>query len=480
MRLGGWVIRALATCVVAVASCVTAAAQSSPSTETWQLCTSREPARTDQAIEACSAIIAASRDGSEAAATAHGYRGIALMRRGSAQEREKAIADLEQAVGAGLESSIAYLFRGYLNLARQNFDRAMADYDESIRRDPQNRPSLSDRPRAAERHEARAAPENDNALREDRPDAAALVARAHAHVAKGDWSRAIADLDQALKLDSTSPLAVDAFATRATARYMTSDFAGAIADCDAALKLNPRHEQALKMRSFAHVAQATASSNGGFGALPNELQVYVAHGPAGACGPKCEDWLAVEGTPDMQGPRRLIAALDRLGTRKLPVVLNFRGRSNLHSAMSIGKILRERGFEVTVGQTRVDGCRDPLQAECIALKRSGKPVQGALIPSVACEIACVLSLAGGVRRTVPDITTVVIGGMWVGNRIGLEAEPVFREGRHVQYRDLIKVHLTQMGVDPRVADMMEEHYDSHGATRLSREDLARLRIVTAQ
>jgi hypothetical protein len=92
----------------------------------------------------------------------------------------------------------------------------------------------------------------------------------------------------------------------------------------------------------------------------------------------------------------------------------------------------------------------------------------------------VLSLAGGVRRTVPEATPVLIGGMWVGNRIGLQAEPLFREGRHVRYRDLIKVHLTQMGVDPRGADMIEEHYDSQRATRLSREEIARLRIVTAQ
>src|SRR5262245_5884505 len=115
MRLGYRLIRALATCVVAGASCIAAAAAQTPapSSEIWTLCTSREPALADQAIEACSAIIAARREGSEAAATAHGYRGIALMRRGgNAQEREKAISDLEKAAGAGLDSSIAYLFRG--------------------------------------------------------------------------------------------------------------------------------------------------------------------------------------------------------------------------------------------------------------------------------------------------------------------------------------------------------------------------------
>jgi hypothetical protein len=214
--------------------------------------------------------------------------------------------------------------------------------------------------------------------------------------------------------------------------------------------------------------------------MPDALMVYVARGPAGACGAKCDEWIAVEGTVDWDGPRRLIAALDRLGARKLPVVLNFRGASGFTPAMSIGKILRERGFEATVGQTLVDECDDPLQARCMALKRAGKPLNATLVPSKACGVACVLGLAGGVRRTVPDATTVVIGGMWVPNRIGLAADAPFREGRHVRFRDLIKVHLTQMGVDPQVADMVEEHYNSPRATELSREDIARLRIVTTQ
>jgi hypothetical protein len=68
----------------------------------------------------------------------------------------------------------------------------------------------------------------------------------------------------------------------------------------------------------------------------------------------------------------------------------------------------------------------------------------------------------------------------VGNRIGLEAVDPFRDGRRVQFRDRVKVHLTQMGVDPQVADMMEKHDASPGTTELTRQDVARLRIVTAR
>src|SRR5262249_19515927 len=193
-------------------------------------------------------------------------------------------------------------------------------------------------------------------------------------------------LDRALQLDSTSRLAGEAFAMRATARYQLTDFAGAIADCEAALKLNPRNEQALKIRSFAHAGQGTASSKSGPTSLPDALIVYVARGPAGACGDNCEEWLAVEGQVGWGGTRPVTAAVDRLGTRKLPVVLNFRGRSGFQPAMSIGRILRERGFDTTVGQTLVEGCGDPLRAECVALKRSGKPVKATLAPSKVCDI----------------------------------------------------------------------------------------------
>jgi tetratricopeptide (TPR) repeat protein len=556
-------IGTLAICVAASVSCIAAAAaqSSASSPASMALCASFDVRVADQAIEACSAILAASDNDSAAAAMAYGYRGIAVARRGrNAQDREQGLRDLEKAVSAGLDTAIAYYFRGQLDLLRQNPDLAIADSDEAIRRDPQFAPAYVIRGAAlaAKQDHDRAAAAFGEAIRIDPTYARAFVWRARAFIARADWSRAVPDLDRALQLDSTSRLAAEAFtnrasarlgmsdiagavadcdevlkltasdeqalrirasafvtrarasfaradwnravpdldqalqldsepqakayafATRATARYQMSDFAGAIADCEEALKLNPRNEQALRIRAFAHVAQGTASSTDGPTSMPDALMVYVAHGPAGACGERCDEWLAVEGTVDWDGPRRLTAALDRLGTRRIPVALNFRERSGLTPAMSMGKLLRERGFETTVGQTLVEGCEDPLAASCVALKRTGKPVQARLVASKVCDVACLLGLAGGVRRTVPDSTTVVIGSMWVPNRIGVQAEEPFRDGRHTRFRDLIKLHLTQMGVDPQVADMMEDNYATARRIELSREDIARLRIVTTQ
>jgi hypothetical protein len=377
--------------------------------------------------------------------------------------------------------------RARANIARADWSRAMPDLDRALQLDSTSRLAADAfTARATARYQmsdlAGAIADCEAALELTASDqyarglrASAFVTRARVAITRSEWSRVVDDAGEAVQLEQAPQAKAYAFTMRATARYQMSDFAGAIADCDAALTLNPRDQQALRIRASAHTAQGTASSAGGPGSM---LQVYVARGPAGACGEKCDEWLAVEGIVDPQGVQRLIAALDRLGARKLPVVLNFRGNSNFHSAMSIGKILRERGFEATVGQTQVDDCDDPFQAKCIALKPAGKPVQARLVPTRTCGVACVLGLAGGVRRTVPDATTVVIAGMAVGNRIGLPATEPFREGRHVRTRDLVKLHLTQMGVDPQLADMMEEHYASARTTELSREDIARLRIVT--
>jgi tetratricopeptide (TPR) repeat protein len=641
MRLVRGLTGTLAACAVAGLASIAPVAAQSP--DTWALCASRDVRLADQAIAACSDIIASSDNDPAAAATAHGYRGIALQRRAGNLQDEEGLRDLEQAVSSGLDTAVLYVFRAQLHLARQDLDRAIVASDEAIRRDPQNALAFAVRgavanfkrdydgavahygdairidpayavafisrarayigrrdlnhaitdldqvlkldstsriaaaafaDRAGTRHDLRdfagVLADVDEVLKHDSSDervrASALVTRARTFIAQADSRRAIADLDDALQLDKTprarayafairararhdmadfagaiadsdaalklnpsdeharqfrtfvagalvrsarahvgradwrrvaadldpvlqqdaslqsapSQSALWAFTARATTRYHLSDFAGAIADSNEALKLDPRNAQALRIRAFAQAGQGTASSTDGAGSLPDALMIYVARGRAGACGENCEEWIAVEGTVDQEGPRRVIAALDRLGARKLPVVLNFRGPSNVYAAMSIGKLLRERGFAATVGQTLVDDCEDPLEAHCMALKRAGKPLRAGLVPSPTCGVACVLGLAGAVRRTLPQTTAVVIGGMAVGNRIGLQAAEPSREGRHVQTRDLVKVHLTKMGVDPKVADMMEEHDASKRTTELSREDVVRLRIVTAQ
>ena len=101
---------------------------------------------------------------------------------------------------------------------------------------------------------------------------------------------------------------------------------------------------------------------------------YVAHGPAGACGPGCSDWIAAEGTVQWDSYKRLIAILDRQGGRKLPLVIHAWGFSNLNVAASLGRILRDHGLDTTAGPTEVEACMAKSGADCFALKRPGGPL----------------------------------------------------------------------------------------------------------
>src|SRR5882757_2940046 len=133
--------RSISTLAICLAACMSgivgaAAESSAPSAPSMTSCAIRDIRQVDQVIEACTAVIAASPKGSEAAATAYGYRGIALRRRaGGAQDFETGLRDLETAVGAGPDTAIAYVFRGHLHLARRDPDLAIADCDEAIRRE---------------------------------------------------------------------------------------------------------------------------------------------------------------------------------------------------------------------------------------------------------------------------------------------------------------------------------------------------------
>ena len=219
---------------------------------------------------------------------------------------------------------------------------------------------------------------------------------------------------------------------------------------------------------------------GGVASLPDAVLIYPAEGAPGACGENCSHWLAAEGTVHWDTYTRFIAALDRF-SGKAPIFLNVRGQSDLKTAMSIGRLLRERGWsDVRVSRTIVDQCRGLNDSDCVALKRSGVSLPASLSSIATCDLACVLVLAGGVRRTLPEDTTVVIQSTGIRNRLGLNLSDDAREGLHGYYRDLYKRYFEQMGIDPTLADMIEANFETSRNTQLSRADIVRLRITAGR
>jgi hypothetical protein len=136
---------------------------------------------------------------------------------------------------------------------------------------------------------------------------------------------------------------------------------------------------------------------------PLPIAFFVATGPAGACGPGCDGWIAADGRIDLEAAQRLRKVLAKLGPRRLPLFLHSAGGSVL-GAIELGRLVRRYNIEVSVARTLPVECpRDPQSNRaCETLKRSGRDLAAELDASRGiCNSACVLVLAGGAVRSVP-------------------------------------------------------------------------------
>jgi hypothetical protein len=218
---------------------------------------------------------------------------------------------------------------------------------------------------------------------------------------------------------------------------------------------------------------------GAFGSPPDAMIFYVAHGPADACGPGCSDWIAAEGAVQWDSYKRLIAILDRQAGRKLPVVIHSWGVSNLKVASGLGRILRDRGLDATAGTTEVTACAGKTDAECFTLKRPGGPLDAKLsVSDLICDFACVLALAGGVHRSLPPGTKVVLGSRSVRNRLAPNIPAEQRESLTEYFGEQHRKYLSEMGIASDLVDIVDAIGQGGRPVVIPPSDWARLHIVT--
>ncbi|MGY8660851.1 hypothetical protein Q3C01_00600 [Bradyrhizobium sp. UFLA05-109] len=218
---------------------------------------------------------------------------------------------------------------------------------------------------------------------------------------------------------------------------------------------------------------------GVFGSPPNAMIFYVAHGPAGACGPGCSDWIAAEGTVQWDSYKRLIAILDRQQGRKLPLVIHSWGESDLNVATSLGRILRDHGLDATAGATEVEACAGKPEAECFVLKRPGGPLDARVtVPNPACDFACLLMLAGGVHRSLPQGAKVVLTGRFIRNRVAPNVSAEQRESLTAHFGEQYRRYLHDMGVEPELIDIVDSLGEGGRGIEMPSTDWARLHLVT--
>jgi hypothetical protein len=219
---------------------------------------------------------------------------------------------------------------------------------------------------------------------------------------------------------------------------------------------------------------------GGIGSAVDAMIFYVAKGPPGACGEDCSEWIAAEGAVQFDTHKRLINILDRLEGRKLPLVINARGRSNLNVAASLGRILRERGIDTLAGPTMVKACRGIPESVCFTLKRLGGPLIGvADLGAARCGLDCLLILAGGVHRSLSPEATVAVNGRYIANRLAPNVSDDRRQGLTAVYGEQLRTYLRDMGVDTELVDISDRVTQPRRATELAPADWQRLKLVTS-
>lgn len=142
--------------------------------------------------------------------------------------------------------------------AQGDFDGAIADYTEVIKRDPANTLAYGNRAICKEMGgDWDGAIADFSRIIEIKPDAAAYYYRSVAEVKKGDLAAGLSDVERAIKLD---PRLADSYANRAVIKQIKGDLDGAIADYGRTLALDPKNAKCYVSRG--NVKQTTGDLKG--------------------------------------------------------------------------------------------------------------------------------------------------------------------------------------------------------------------------
>src|SRR5947207_7661953 len=160
----------------------------------------------DDAITACSRAIKSGTYNGRTLALAYSNRGVEWKAKG---ELAKAIADYDDAIKHDPQQAAAYNNRGIAYASAAEYDKAIADYDKAVELNPTYASALNDRGLAYFNagQQERAIADYDPAIKIE-PDAIRLNNRGNAYAARAQYDRAIQDLDGAGVRDAKHDVAV--------------------------------------------------------------------------------------------------------------------------------------------------------------------------------------------------------------------------------------------------------------------------------
>lgn len=152
----------------------------------------------DKAVDYCTQVLG---DKKTDAGPWFNLRGVAHYNLG---ELDRALADFDEAIRRDAGASIYFSNRGLVRMRMRNFDQAIVDFDQALRLEPKSALAFVSRGNAyREKSElARAIADYDAAATLDPKLSAAFYNRGMTHELAGAYDKALADLGQAARLDS--------------------------------------------------------------------------------------------------------------------------------------------------------------------------------------------------------------------------------------------------------------------------------------
>ena len=161
----------------------------------------------DLAIKHCSAAIDSGKFSGDSLSRLYYSRAVEYAAKGM---HERAIADYDASIKFDPKFGDAYYSRGNAWSARGDSDRAMSDFDMALKLNPKDRFVLGSRAFewTVRGEYARAIADHDAVLQMDPKAAVAVFGRGRAHFYNGDNARAVADLELAMKLEPSPYTAI--------------------------------------------------------------------------------------------------------------------------------------------------------------------------------------------------------------------------------------------------------------------------------